>query len=71
MGLPADFDRDLWLDPLSFEGLVGAAIAHGLYAELFREDGFAKSVAQLREHPKVAKLLDRAAVLEARAGWEN
>ena len=58
MPLPADFDRSKWLDPLTFEGLVGAAIAKGCYSDLFRKDGFAKPIAQLRENPVIAKLID-------------
>jgi hypothetical protein len=60
MGMPADFDRDLWLDPLRFEGLVGAAIACGLYRDLFREDGFAKPIADLRKDKRIAALMDAA-----------
>jgi hypothetical protein len=58
MPLPADFDRTKWLDPLTFEGLIGAAIAHNLYRELFRPSGFAKSLEELRVNPRIAKLLD-------------
>ena len=43
MSLPADFDAKLWFDPLTFQGLVGAGLARGCYASLFRDtDGFAK-----------------------------
>jgi hypothetical protein len=56
--LPPDFDRSLWLDPLRFEGLIGAAIAAGLYTELFRPDGFAKPIAELRRDRRVARLMD-------------
>lgn len=60
MGLPADFDRELWLDPLTFQGLVGATLASRKveYRELFRKDGFAKPIADLRENPEIAKLID-------------
>lgn len=58
MTLPADFDRDKWLDPLMFEGLIGATIASGMYSELFRPDGFAKPIAELRQNKRVAKLID-------------
>jgi hypothetical protein len=57
MTLPADFDRTKWLDPLTFEGLVGAALASGDYALLFREDGFAKPIADLRSNKRTARLL--------------
>lgn len=58
--LPADFDPSLWLDPLTFQGLIGATLASRKveYSELFREDGFAKPVAKLRENPNIAKLID-------------
>ena len=58
MPLPADFDRSLWLDPLAFQGLIGAAIAKGCYRDLFREDGFAKPEAELRENPVIASLIE-------------
>lgn len=60
MTLPADFDREHWLDPLTFEGLVGATLASPKveYRDLFREDGFAKPIASLRENKCIAKLLD-------------
>lgn len=57
MALPADFDRDLWLDPLTFQGLVGAAIATDLYSDLFREDGFAKPKAELMKDPRLATII--------------
>jgi hypothetical protein len=56
--VPADFDRTIWLHPLAFQGLIGAALAHGIYAELFRPDGFAKPIAELRLDQRVAKLMD-------------
>lgn len=61
MPLPADFDCALWLDPLTFEGLVGATLASEKieYRELFREDGFAKPIDKLRENPAIAKIIDR------------
>lgn len=57
--LPADFDQALWLDPLSFQGLIGRVIASSKvdYSSLFREDGFAKPLADLRADPNIAKLL--------------
>jgi hypothetical protein len=59
VNLPSDFNRDLWLDPLTFEGLVGAAIADGLYSELFRADGFAKPIGELRQDKRLARLIER------------
>lgn len=56
-GVPKDFDRALWLDGFAFEGLIGAALAHGLYSELFRSDGFAKPIAELAEDPRIARLM--------------
>lgn len=53
MTLPADFDRDLWPDPLTFQGLVGLALSNGHYLELFRADGFAKPKAELMQLPWV------------------
>lgn len=57
--LPADFDQALWLDPLSFQGLIGRVIARSdiEYRSLFREDGFAKPIADLQADPKIARLL--------------
>lgn len=55
--LPADFDRAKWLDPFTFQGLVGAAIADGCYSSLFRQDGFAKPIAELAQDRRVAKLM--------------
>lgn len=46
--LPKDFDPALWLDPLTFQGLIGAAIAKGNYSKLFRPCGFAKSISELK-----------------------
>lgn len=57
MPLPPDFDRELWLDPLAFQGLVGRALAADVYSRLFRPDGFAKPIAELSQDPDVAKLL--------------
>ena len=57
MLLPADFDNALWLSPMSFQGLVGAAIARCCYGDLFRDDGFAKPIAELRKVEAVADLL--------------
>lgn len=60
MSLPPDFDRSLWLDPLTFQGLIGATLASSKvnYCDLFREDGFAKPIASLRENRRIAKLID-------------
>lgn len=60
MGLPADFDSDLWLDPLRFEGLIGRVMASRKvdYTDLFREDKFAKPIAELRKNKHIAKLMD-------------
>jgi 5-methyltetrahydrofolate--homocysteine methyltransferase len=62
--LPADFDRDLWFDPLTFEGLIGSSFARegSAYSSLFRADGFAKPKAELMQIPWVAKKI---------AQWEN
>jgi hypothetical protein len=59
--LPADFDRGLWLDPMTFQGLVGAVLASSKveYRELFRADGFAKPQAELRQNRHIAKILER------------
>jgi hypothetical protein len=62
MGLPADFNRELWLDPLTFQGLVGHSFAGGFYFDLFRQDGFAKSKAELWLIPKARKYLVREGV---------
>lgn len=59
MALPPDFQADLWLDPLTFQGLIGASIAQGSYLDLFRPEGFAKSEAELRRTPWIAAHLDR------------
>lgn len=61
MSLPADFNRELWLDPLKFEGLIGAVLASSKieYRDLFRSDGFAKPIADLRQNSEIAKLIDR------------
>jgi len=58
MALPPDFDHDLWLDPLSFFGLVGTVCAQSKvsYRDLFREDGFAKPKADLMKVPGMAVL---------------
>lgn len=57
--LPADFDSALWLDPLTFQGLVGATLASSKveYRELFRADGFSKSIAELSENKHIARLI--------------
>lgn len=61
MTLPADFDRAKWLDPLTFQGLIGCVLAQWKvpYEALFREDGFAKPISELRADRRVAKMLDR------------
>jgi hypothetical protein len=61
MPVPRDFERQLWLDPLKFQGLIGAVLASKEveYTELFRADGFAKPEADLRSDPRIAELLDR------------
>lgn len=60
MKLPADFDRELWLDPLAFKGLVGRVLASDKaeYASLFRDDGFAKPIADLLNDQRVASLME-------------
>lgn len=66
MALPADFDRDRWFDPLTFQGLIGSALAYGCYRELFRESGgFAKSRDELLSSPNrhVRRLAHEAAGL--------
>ena len=57
MTLPADFDRDLWPDPITFQGLVGVALSNGGYSDLFRADGFSKSLAELQQIPWAAAKL--------------
>lgn len=57
--IPQDFDRALWLSPLEFQGLLGWAAANGIYYELFREDEFAKPIAQLHAIPKASRYLER------------
>ncbi len=53
MTLPADFDKDLWFDPLTFQAIVGRSLAIGKYTDLFREDGFAKPKADLLAIPEL------------------
>jgi len=60
--LPADFERDLWLDPLTFFGLVGSSIVGGFYSDLFRADGFSKSKAEIWLIPKAREYLEREGV---------
>lgn len=58
MNLPADFDADLWLDPLTFQFLLGHVFAHPanhLYSRLFRADGFAKPKAELMALPELQR----------------
>lgn len=57
--LPSDFDPALWLDPLSFQGLIGSVIARSdiEYRSLFRADGFAKKLADLQADPKIARII--------------
>ena len=62
--LPPDFDRTKWFSPLTFEGIVGSALAHGIYRELFRADGFAKSKAELLADPKLACVMPDADEIE-------
>lgn len=69
MALPADFDPELWPDAAMFQGLVGSAIAGGYYTDLFRADGFCKPLADLRQHPKIAKHIDRE--LHERTEWRK
>lgn len=60
LSLPADFDSALWLDPLTFQGLIGATLASSKveYRDLFRKDGFAKPISELRENREIAKIID-------------
>ena len=60
MAVPPDFDRSLWLDPLAFQGLIGATLANNKiqYRDLFRSDGFAKPISELRANRHIAKLID-------------
>lgn len=60
MGIPADFDETLWFSPLTFQGILGRAAAHGIYEELFREDGFARPKAELLADPRVRKAMPDA-----------
>jgi hypothetical protein len=62
MRLPPDFDRDLWLCPLTFQGLVGNALCYGYYKDLFREDQFAKPISDLMNVPKARKYLERECI---------
>lgn len=64
MGLPADFDRAAWFGPLTFQGIVGASIAHGCYKLLFRPDGFSRPKAELLADPRVAKAMPDAEEIE-------
>lgn len=60
MALPADFDKDLWLDPLTFQGLIGAVIADSRadYRSLFRaSDNFAKPIAELVKDPAILRIM--------------
>ncbi len=59
MPLPNDFTGERWLDPLTFQGLVGAAIANGCYERLFRTDGFSKPIDELVQDADIAKLIAR------------
>jgi hypothetical protein len=60
MALPNDYDRALWLDPLRFQGLIGRVIASpkASYRDLFREDGFAKPISELKQTDGIAPLLN-------------
>jgi hypothetical protein len=64
MSLPADFDRTLWFSPLTFQGIIGASIAHDCYELLFRPDGFARPKAELLADPRVAKAMPDAEEIE-------
>lgn len=57
MRVPTDFDRDLWFDPLTFQGLVGTSLSNGKYNDLFRPDGFAKPRDELTKLPWVARAI--------------
>lgn len=57
--LPPDFDPAKWFDQLTFQGILGRAMACGIYAELFRSDGFAKPKAELLADKRLAKVLPR------------
>ncbi len=59
MTLPADFDRDLWFDPMTFEGLIGVALSRHKYAELFRADGYAKPKAESIQLPWVRDAVEQ------------
>ena len=59
MTLPADFDPDLWFDPMTFEGLIGVALSRHKYAELFRPDGYAKPKAELMQLPWVRDAVEQ------------
>lgn len=60
MPLPDDFEQERWLRPLQFQGLIGRVLASSRvqYRDLFRADGFAKPIADLRADPEIAKLID-------------
>lgn len=59
MALPKDFDKALWITPMGFYGLIGAVLADdkAQYANLFRDDGFAKPFADLIKDRDIRRLL--------------
>lgn len=57
------------LDPLMFEGLIGTAIAHGSYRDLFDADGLPKAEAGLRKMKWAAAYIDREC--EERRKWRE
>lgn len=59
MALPQDFDPSAWLDPLEFQGLIGCVLASpkASYRALFRADGFAKPLAELRADQHIGPLI--------------
>lgn len=60
MALPDDFNSALWFSPLTFQGILGRAVAQGIYHELFRGDGFAKPKAELLADKRLAKIMPDA-----------
>jgi hypothetical protein len=64
MGLPKDFDASLWFSPLTFQGIIGRGMAHNVYRQLFRPDGFARTKAELLADPSVAKAMPDADEIE-------
>ena len=64
MSLPPDFDQMLWFDPLTFQGIIGRSIAHGIYENLFRPDGFAKPKSELLADKQLRKAMPDADEIE-------